>query len=93
MISGNPLSESEEMIYAIRDICPEIGIIKKNGEIILTGREIERLKKIRNVILRINRIDELNKYGTMALLEIKDKKMEMADIRENNRGEKICVTA
>jgi len=91
MIAGNPSNDIEEIKYAIREICPNMGIIEKNGEIVLVGSEISRLKNIQSVLSKISRIEVLNKYETMAALGIRDDEVKIMDMREK-RGDELCAT-
>lgn len=91
MIAGRPENETEKLICAIREICPNMGFIKKNGEIMLTGNDIRRLREVLNVLSRIDRIDIANKYETAAMLEIKEDRLAVTDMQDGNKGEAICV--
>jgi len=69
----------------------QYGIIEKNGEIVLVGSEISRLKNIQSVLSKISRIEVLNKYETMAALGIRDDEVKIMDMREK-RGDELCAT-
>lgn len=93
MLAGKPASETEELIYVIREICPNIGFIERSGEIILTGNDIRHLEDVLDVLKRIDRIVAVNEYGTMASLETKDENVTVTDIQDGNRGEIVCAIA
>lgn len=93
MLAGKPANKTEELVYAIREICPDMGFIERNGEIILTGNGIRHLKDVLDAISKIERVAIVNKHGTMAILETKEKPMTMTDMPDSKRGEIICATA
>lgn len=93
MIAGKPANETEELIYTIREICPNMGFIERNGEIILIGNGIRRLKDVLDVLSKIDRIDIVNKYETLAKLETKEDRIAMTDVQDVKRGETICAIA
>lgn len=93
MRAGNPMTETEEIFYALREINPDVGIIIKKGEIIMTGNRIKEIKRMLNILHRIEEIESINKYETEAVIRIRSEKADMLDILEKIRGEKICVIA
>lgn len=93
MIAGKPKDEIDEMIYALREICPDIGVIRKNGKVILTGNGIERVKKIVKTLSKIAAIEPVNKYGTQCILEMKSDKAIMMNVADCSIGEELCVIA
>ncbi|MFA6096547.1 MAG: hypothetical protein WC788_02870 [Candidatus Paceibacterota bacterium] len=93
MIAGKPKDEIDEMIYALREICPDVGIIRKNGKIIMTGNGIMRVKKTVKILSGIERIESINKYGTRCILEMKGDEAIIMNVASNERSEELCVIA
>lgn len=92
MRAGKPRNEIEEIVSAIRIICPEIGFHRNNGTITLAGNDIEHLASVLDKLSKIENIQMLNKYGTKAYLTINisgDKTMPEG----RNKREEICVIA
>jgi len=91
MIAGKPKDEIDKMIYAIREICPDVGIIRKNGRVILTGNGIERIIDIVKTLSEIEAIEPANKYGTQCILEMKSGEEVMMNAVGIGRGEELCI--
>ncbi len=96
MISGRAENDSEKIAKikaVLRKLHPDIGFIKiddhecelqlSGKNIAALGEDIETLKTIENILL-------MNKFGTSAILEIKERAIAAESGR---RSDKICVIA
>lgn len=93
MIAGNPSTDADEITHAIRKVCPDIGLAKRNGKIILIGNNIKHLKRRLEILSRIEAVEPVNKYGTAAILEIKSSEAGIIGMMDKRRGEELCVIA